>query len=396
MDLENKRTSTSPATASTPTRVSRVQGLSRARRTVAATAALASIAIGLAGCSSGSSSPASPTATTAPPSSGSPTAAVSPSQSTEKVPLVIYAAEGYDQAMVDAFQKATGIPTKLYDDSTGTLLAKISAEANNPQWGLLWTDGAESYAALDQQGMLVKGFQPTSGTLNSLGQQQVPADQSYIPTGVTIAGAIVYNASVVTNPPTTWSQLLDPAWKGAVGMNNPALSGPTFPFVAGIMEQLGGLSQGEQFFQQLKSNGLHVFSTNKVTLTALVNGQIKLAIVQNSAAIGFALKSPQLKVAYPNKVAVLPSVMGIDAKVSAAEIAEAKQFANFVYSKQGQDLMLSGDPHGDSLFIPIVNGTVGHSEVPSLATLQTISPDPFKWGPQEADINKWFTDKIAQ
>lgn len=319
------------------------------------------------------------------------------STSSAKVPLVVYSAEGYDQAVTQGFQAATGIPTELQDHSTGTLLAKISAEANNPQWGVFWSDGSESYAALDKQGMMLRGFEPTTASLNSLGQKLVPPDKSFIPTGITIAGAIIYNSNVVKNPPTNWSQLLQPQWKGAVGMNNPAISGPTYPFVAGVMQQLGGVSQGEKFFGNLATNGLHVYTTNKVTLGALLAGTIKLAIVQNSAGIGYEIKNaPQLRVAYPSKVAVLPSVIGIDAKAPKAVIAEAKKFADFVYSPKGQALMLSGDPQGDSLFIPIVNGTVGHSHVPHLASLQTISPNPFVWGPREASLNQWFTSNIAQ
>ena len=316
--------------------------------------------------------------------------------SAAKVPLVVYAAEGYDQAEVTAFQQATGIPTKLVDHSTGTLLAKISAERNNPQWGVFWSDGAESYAALDQEHMLVRGFEPTAGTLNALGKEVVPADKSYIPTGLTIAAAVIYNSDVVKTPPTTWSQLLEPQWNGAVGMNNPAISGPTYPFVAGVMQQLGGVTQGEQFFTQLKNNGLHVYATNKVTLTALLNGTIKLALVQNSAGIGFQFKAPQLKVAYPSKVSLLPSVIGIDAKAPKQEIAEAEQFANFIYSAKGQAVQLSGDPHGDSLFFPVVQGTTPLPQVPDLASLPTDAPNPAVWGPREASIDQWFTNNIVQ
>src|SRR5579862_8944652 len=57
-----------------------------------------------------------------------------------KPTLVVYSAQGYDKAMVAAFQKATGIPTKLDDNSTGPLLTQIEASKNNPNWGLLWVD----------------------------------------------------------------------------------------------------------------------------------------------------------------------------------------------------------------------------------------------------------------
>jgi len=161
------------------------------------------------------------------------------------VPLVIYAAHDASQPMSDAFTKATGVPVKLVQDSTGPLLAKIQAEANNPQWHLLWADGAEAAASLDQQGLLLKGYAPAV-PLTALGTSVQPQDKSYIPTGLTIAGTIVYDASKVPTPPTSWQDLLKPEWKGLVGMNNPAVSGPTYPFVAGMMQYLGGEDQGKR------------------------------------------------------------------------------------------------------------------------------------------------------
>ena len=46
-----------------------------------------------------------------------------------------------DSAMTKAFTKATGIPVKLDDNSTGPLLTQIEASRNNPNWGLLWVVG---------------------------------------------------------------------------------------------------------------------------------------------------------------------------------------------------------------------------------------------------------------
>src|SRR6202043_1862366 len=133
-------------------------------------AGLASIgALAIAGCSSASSSSSSSSSGTS---------------SSSKVTLTVYSAQGYDKAMVAAFTKATGIPVRLDDNSTGPLLTQIEASKNNPNWGLLWVDGATSFAGLDQQGLLQKGFEPNV-TWDSLGQQSVPGDKSYTPTGVT-------------------------------------------------------------------------------------------------------------------------------------------------------------------------------------------------------------------
>jgi iron(III) transport system substrate-binding protein len=343
--------------------------------------------LALAACSSSSSSTAASGAASSP-------AAVS-SSAASKVTLVVYSAQGYDSAMTKAFTKATGIPVKLDDNSTGPLLTQIEASKNNPNWGLLWVDGATAFAGLDTQGLLLKGFEP-GVQWDSLGTQSMPADKSYTPTGVTLMAALAYNKAKVKNPPATWQQLLQPQWKGQVGMNDPSQSGPTFPFIAGMMNYLGGVSAGETYFAKLKSNGLVIHPTNGPTLQALTSGQINLALVQSSAAIGAALGAKNIGIAYLNPVTLLPSAIGIDAKAPAAEQAEAKQFIGFVLSPAGQKVMQSGDPTGDSLYYPVIQGVSPLSALPSLGSTKTQSINPYTWGPQEGTINTWFDGNIVR
>lgn len=338
---------------------------------------------GLTGSTSSSSSATSPT-----------TAAAPASATVNKTTLLVYSAQGYDKNTVAAFQKATGIPTKLVDDSTGPLLARIQAEKANPQWGLLWVDGNEAFAALDKEGLLAKHL--TVPALNSTGESLVPADKSFIPTGATMACTMVYDSHAVKSPPKTWQDLLSSQWKGKVGMNDPAVSGPTYPCVAGLMNDLGGVSQGESFLKQLKGNGLHVSQTNGDTLHLLQTGQIQIALIQSSAAIGAAKTTPGLKVAYLPKLTLLPSVIGVDGKAPPAEQQEAQKFIDFVLSAAGQHQMQTGDPTGDSLFWPVAAGTQPVAGLPPLTSISSQSVDPYLWGSREATINNWFTANVAQ
>ncbi len=73
--------------------------------------------------------------------------------------------------------------------------------------------------------------------------------------------ALAYNKTKVTTLPTTWQQLTGSQWRGQLGMNDPSQSGPTYPFIAGMMNYLGGVSQGESFFTKLKGNGLVIHLT---------------------------------------------------------------------------------------------------------------------------------------
>lgn len=315
--------------------------------------------------------------------------------STQKVPLVVYGAEGYDTGVAKAFQQATGIPTSVYDAHTGIVVSKMQQEKNNPRWGVAWFDGDMAMAAFDQQGMLLKNYEPKV-TFNSRGQQFIPKDQSYIPTGYTIAAALLYNSVKVPNPPSSWNDLLGASYKGKLGILNPAIDGPAYPLMAGWAVQFGGVPQLESYVSALVKNGAKVYNAPGDELNAIKQGAIDVAVAQNSYGMGVNLKQPTMKVGYPQFVTPVPSVLGINAKASAAVQAEAKQFAEFVLSPAGQQAMQAGDPQGDSLYWPVVNNVTALPGVPAPETIPAKILDAYTWGAQESTINQWFTANIAR
>ncbi len=311
-------------------------------------------------------------------------------------PLVVYAAIGYDTAMGKAFEKATGIPTKVVDGSTGPLLAKVAAEKQNPQWGIIWVDGAQGMRALASEGLL-KAYAPNV-SWNRIGAELQPKDQTYTATAVSIAGAIVVNTRKLPNKadwPTSWDDLLKPEFKGKVGMNNPAISGPTYPMVAGMMQSQGGVEQGKTWWKKMKANDIKVFDTNGPNLRALGLGVTSVSIAQNSAGIGRKMKGQPFEVIYPNPVSLLPRTIAISAGASPVVQKEAEKFIDFVMSPEGQKIALTGDAGGDSLFNPLVKGEAADAGVPPLTSYKTQYLDPTVWGPREATIVTWFTNNIV-
>jgi len=325
-------------------------------------------------------------------SSASP--ATSTGTGNSKVPLVVYAAEGYDSTVAKAFQKATGIQTSVYDAHTGIVVSKIEQEKNNPQWGVTWFDGDMAMSSLDQQGLLLKGWQPTAAW-NARGQGFLPADKSYVPTGYTIAATILYNSKAMPNPPTTWQQLLSPAYSHKLGLLNPAIDGPAYPWMAGWAAQMGGVPQMESYVSALVKGGAKVYNAPADELNAIKQGTIDVAVAQSSYGIGVEETNPTLKLTYPQYVTPVPSVLAIDAKAPAAVQAEAKKFVQWVLSPAGQQAMQAGDPHGDSLYWPVLNGVAPLSQVPSPTTIPTKILNPVTWGAQENTVAQWFTSHIA-
>ncbi|KPV44071.1 iron ABC transporter substrate-binding protein [Alicyclobacillus ferrooxydans] len=357
------------------------------------TGALVSV---LAGCGTTTSTGSSNTTTGSGNAAASNSSSKSNSSSTSNETLVIYSAQGYDQAMADAFQKKTGIKVKLVDDSTGNIVAKMEAEKSNPHWDVAWFDGASTMQGLDNQGMLLTGWTPNDvSNYTSQGQSLIPSDKAYYPTGVTAAAAIGYNNKLVdaAHAPKDWSDLLNPYFKGAVGMNDPSISGPTFPYVAGML-QLKGTTAGEQFFMDLKNNGLKVFPTNGDTLNALVKGQIKVATIQDTALLKGKLKGDPITLVYPSSGTFsMATTISIDK--NAPDMAAAKKFVEFVLSQQGQQVMLNPANGGsDSYYSPIIKG-VSANPARVQSGINWVPVNPVQAAQNETQIKTWFHENIT-
>ncbi|GHF61702.1 iron(III) transport system substrate-binding protein [Deinococcus metalli] len=311
-------------------------------------------------------------------------------------PIVMYSAIGYAQNVIDAFTKKTGIPVKMVDLSTGPLVAKVQAEKQNPQWNVVWFDGAEAMRDLANQNMLLKGWEPDV-KWNALSKQVRPADKAYIPGGVTLAGVFIVNTKLVPDSkmPVSWAELSKPEWKGLVGMPNPAVSGPTYPLVAGLMQAMGGEAQGKAVLSSVKANGLQVFDTNGPMIKQLLSGGIAIAAAQSTRAVDALIKKEAVKVVYPKGVSLLPSDFGISAKASPAVQDSVKKFIEFFLSPEGQAAALnSGD--SDGYFYPLVDGVSANALATPIEKVAFLKVDPLVWGPREAEINTWFANTIAR
>ncbi|MFT8313230.1 MAG: extracellular solute-binding protein [Clostridium sp.] len=319
------------------------------------------------------------------------------SSSSGKKQLVLYSAQGYDKAVAEAFQKKTGINVKLVDDSTGMITAKMEAERSNPHWDVAWFDGNATMQAIDNEQMLLRDWTPSDiQNFTDLGKSLIPSNKSYYPVTVTAAAAIGVNTKLMkpADYPKDWKDLTDPKFKNGIAMNDPSTSGPTYPYVSGMLQSMGD-TQGKNFYQNLKTNGLKVFPTNDNTLKALVSGQVKAITIQNSALINAKKSGDPVDIIYPSSgVFTLPGVISINK--NAPDMDAAKQFVEYCLSPEGQSVML--DPKnggGDSYFNPVIKGVQANKE--ALTTdVKWITTDPIAAAKNEKDIKKWFHDNILQ
>jgi iron(III) transport system substrate-binding protein len=315
------------------------------------------------------------------------------------VKLVLYSAQGYDSTMAKAYTATGAAQVSLVDDSTGNILARIQAEKNNPHWDIVWFDGDGTMRSLADQNLLLTHWTPAnSANYTAFGKKLIPSDHAYFPTGVTAAGVIIYNTKKLTpaQAPADWTDLLTPRFKDAVAENDPAFSGPAFPYIAGqiVRQGSGNVARGEAFFTKLKANGLKIFQTNDPTLHSVQTGARLVGVVQDSAYYAAAVTGAPLGVVYPKSgVTALPGVIAINARSPHVQAAEA--FVNYVLSQAGQHTMIHDPNDSDSFYTPIIAGVSALPAVKSrVSSFQLL--DPIWAGAHATEIKTWFHSNIVQ
>ena len=164
--------------------------------------------------------------------------AIAPAEAQQRTRLTVYTALENEQLapLKQAAEAAVrDVEIAWVRDSTGVITARLIAEKANPRADAIWGLSVFSLLQLEAQDMLhpytPKGAEALRPTMRS--------DRSPMTwTGMdAFVSAICFNTVVAKEKglprPTTWTDLLNPAFKGQIAMPNPASSGTGFLTVAG-------------------------------------------------------------------------------------------------------------------------------------------------------------------
>jgi putative spermidine/putrescine transport system substrate-binding protein len=161
--------------------------------------------------------------------------------------------------------------------------------------------------------------------------------------------SIGYNSKIVSTPPTSFKDLLNPTYKGQVAMNgSPLTSGSA---VAGVFAaalsnggSVGNVGPGIDYFAKLKSSGN--FITVQSTPQTVASGQTPISIDWDYLNLGYVKEFPAAdwKVTIP-KDGVYGSFYAQAINAQAPHPWSARLWEEFIYSDQGQLLYLKGFSH---------------------------------------------------
>ena len=150
----------------------------------------------------------------------------------------------------------------------------------------------------------------------------------------------IYNASVLSEPPKTFEDLLDPKFKGKIQYSTPGQAGDGTAVMIELIHAFGGKDPAFAYFQKLQENNVGP-SSSTGKLTALVNkGEIYVANGDLQMNMAQMADNPNIRVFWPagpdgkRSTFALPYYIGL---VKGAPHADAgKKLIDFLLSQDAQ------------------------------------------------------------
>ncbi|RLK51103.1 iron(III) transport system substrate-binding protein [Alkalispirillum mobile] len=304
----------------------------------------------------------------------------------------------HGSAIAERFTEDTGIEVQIVDMSGGEILARIEAERANPQWDVVYVMGHGSVHRLYSEGQLLDdGWQPEAAQnytdmANEIYQQHPEA--AWWPVTISAPALLVYNPSCEgTEDITGWDALRDPQFEGRVGMPDPAISGPAYPYVSWFFEE--NMEDGYAFWQDVFDNGVRMYRSNSPVAEALAAGEICVAGLEEPNTYGEVEKGEDIGIVYPEE-GTPGSARGVGISADTSVPEDAKAFIEWLLSAETQ-AYLTQIEHRNKYFVPVIEGVSPNDLLPPNDFLGEVTPYIFSdyvWaGEKEHEIKRWFSDQ---
>jgi iron(III) transport system substrate-binding protein len=192
--------------------------------------------------------------------------------------VVIYVSQDrvFAEPVLQEFERRTGITVKAVYDTEETkttgLVNRLLAEKNRPQADVFWSNEPVRTIVLKRNGVLASYRSPNAATI----PDEFKDPEGYWTGFAARSRVIVYNTKLVKpeEAPQSMFDLTDPKWKNQVAMADPRFGSTSF-HAAALFVVLGD-QRAEQYFRDLKANGVKIVDGNSVVRQMVSRGEVKV------------------------------------------------------------------------------------------------------------------------
>jgi iron(III) transport system substrate-binding protein len=235
-----------------------------------------------------------------------------------------------EQIVAKEFNKRfPGVKVDIVRAPGGRLFTRIETEAAGNQLNADVVDMTDRGLMLRIQHLFADYEPPNAAAFNN----PAAVSKKFWPRSVQVYG-LAYNPALVSNPPATWQDLAKPEYKGKLGMVIAGSGGTTWSQVM-FQRQTFGLD----YWKAIAAQGPRLFESNGPLATAVVRGEVPVAMLLVNAAIPLERDGAPIKPVYPTEgLPATPNTTGL--VKTAPHPNAAKLFLNWFLSIEGQNAMV--------------------------------------------------------
>lgn len=300
---------------------------------------------------------------------------------------------------VQAFGQKYDVKVAFVRNGSGSTLAKIEAEKNNPQADVWYGGTLDPHSQAAEMGLLQAYQSPNLAQIDEKFRDPAKMKGNY--SSVVYMGILGFSANLdrlqklgLEKVPQSWEDLLDPRLAGEIQIADPQSSGTAYTAIATFV-QLWGEEKAFDYFRKLHKN---ISQYTKSGITPARN----TARGETTIGIGFLHDYAMEKKNGANIEMVVPSegtgyeLGGVSILKGARNLDNAKLFVDWALSKEAQELSWQ---KGEAF--QVLTNTTAEPSPYSLdpKTLKLINYDFEKYGSSEERkrlIDKWVNEvKLA-
>ena len=307
--------------------------------------------------------------------------------------LTVYCSvqEEWCQAMVNAFQRETGITVAMTRKSSGETYAQIAAESANPKGDIWWGGTGDPHLQAAEEGLTLEYDSPMLADLHPWAVSQHETGKKRT-VGIYL-GALGYgyNTDLLKQKnlpePKCWADLVKPDYKGEVQIANPNSSGTAYTFIATMVQILGE----DEAFKYLKALDANI---NQYTKSGAAPGQ---AAARGETLIGIVFQhdvvAPAIATGAPLKT-VSPcegtgfEIGSMSIIKGAPNLENAKKWYDWALTPEAQKLAAAANSYQN----PSNKNAPIPEQAPKMSEIKLIDYDFAKYGSsaeRKRLLSKW-------
>ncbi|AKI97410.1 ABC transporter substrate-binding protein [Kosmotoga pacifica] len=254
--------------------------------------------------------------------------------------LHMYTALDVNEAKIyiEAFEKATGIKVDWVRMSSGEVVARLTAERNNPRASIWFGGPAVDFIAAKKRGLLEPYKSPNAWSLDLTFKDYDGYWTGFYLGVIGFASNTEQLKELGVEAPTSWQDLLKPEFKGRISVAYPYTSGTSYTILAGLIALMGE-DEAFDYYKKLDKQIHHYNKSGSACVTQVGLGEVTVGIsfahdiVKKGVSKGYPVKLTIPKEGTSYEIGAMAVVKG------GPEPELAHKFIDWMLTAEAQSLM---------------------------------------------------------